>query len=247
MNFLEGRQYCGISSLNSAALKWLDEFCNATLNRHTLKTPQEMFEVERNHLLRTKAYINPTGKISSVTEGGVVMYKNNLYTLPRGLYEKNDKVRVQKNSDKLNIFDADSNELVYSLPLAHDKGEIVRDEQFQYSTNMQEQITRLLNNDERLLKFLDGVRGEKPRFMHEQCALIRKINNKFTRPELFETIEHCNNYHKFCAAELIVCLVMKYGIERVAKIINYRTKYNYIERANKLQIELYGGEKNDRD
>lgn len=80
MNFLEGRQYCGISSLNSASLKWLDEFCNATINRHTLKTPQEMFEVERKHLLQTKAYINPTGKISSVTEGGTVMYKNNLYT-----------------------------------------------------------------------------------------------------------------------------------------------------------------------
>lgn len=123
----------------------------------------------------------------------------------------------------------------------------MRDEQFQYSTDMQEQIVKLFNNDERLLKFLDGIMEEKPRFMHEQCMLIRKINNNFTRPDLFEAIEHCNNYHKFCATELIVYLVMKYGIERVAKIINYRTKYNYIDRANRLQIELYGGEKNGRD
>ena len=244
MNFLESRQYNGINNLNSEALRWLDDFCNATLNAHTLKSPSELFEIERKHLIQTKPYKNLNEKIAVVKETNTILYKNNHYSVPVGLYKKGDRVLVKEIADSLQIYSVDTNKLICSHKISNEKGQIIQTNKFEYSTHMQDQLLKLLDNDERLLKFLEGVKLAKPRYMHEQCLLFKKVYDNFTKEELFEAIEHCNNYQKFCAIEIIVFLVMRYGIERVRKVINYRTKYNYIDRARRLQIELYGGKDN---
>ncbi len=240
MSFLQNREFCGVSTLNSEAIYWLDNIGNVTLNRHTMQSPMAMFENEKNYLIKVKPYININEKIATVDGTSSVLYKNNKYVLPSGLYNKNDKVLIKQVGNEVHIFDADTNELIISHTILTGTGDIIRKENFKSSTAVRDELLARFNNDERLSKLIEGIGQSRPRFIHDQCVLLRKLANNFTEQEFFESIEHCNKYQKFCATECIVYLVMKYSIERVAKVINYRTKYNYMERADKLQLELGG-------
>ncbi len=244
MGFMENREYCGMSALNSQALKWLDTICNERPNSHTLKTPREMFEVESRHLIQVKPYNNTKMKIATVDGASALMYKNNFYVLPSGMKNKNDKVLVIEDMEKLIVLDEETNQELTSFDIQKSKGGISKKVDFAQSNMAENVICRLVNNDERLLKLIDGIKQNKPRFIHEQCVILKKIYDNYTEQEFFEGVEHCNAHQKFCTTEIVVYLVMKYGIERVAKVINYRSKYDYIARAEKLKIELYGG-KND--
>ena len=217
MNFMESREYCGINNLNSQALKWLDDFCNATLNRHTLKTPEEMFETERKHMIKVKAYKTNDERLSVLDDANTILYKNNRYSLPIGIYKKGEKVIVRELVNEIHILDTQTNILVCSHALSKGKGEIIQGQEFSYSTTSEDHLIKLLGNDERILKLIDGIRCTKPRYIHEQCILLKRISDNFTSQEFFEGVEHCIGYRKCCATEVIVYLVMKYGIERVAK------------------------------
>ena len=50
-NFLEGRTYSGIDSLNASALKWLDTLGNDVINDKKYFSPREMFREEQKHLI----------------------------------------------------------------------------------------------------------------------------------------------------------------------------------------------------
>lgn len=55
-NFLGGRIYHGIDSLNSACLEWLDNTLNNHILSHKGVTPHELFKEESKNLKRLNHY-----------------------------------------------------------------------------------------------------------------------------------------------------------------------------------------------
>lgn len=240
MSFLQNREYAGVNALNSQAIYWFDLIGNAELNSTTLKSPQEMFEVEKSHLLKTKPYKCNYERIVSIDECSSAVYKCNRYVLPADKVSLQEKVLAKESGGKLHFFKIGTNELLATYDYQKSRGELFSNQKYLNSTLSRDRLLTMLNNDERILKFIDGVSQKKSRFMHDQCVLLRRIYETITLNEFYESIEYCNKYQKFCATEVLTYITMQYGFEKVSRMARKGTKANIQKRAEALRIELYG-------
>ena len=110
-NFLRGRTYVNIISLNEEALGWLERTGNR--KKHSVRQiiPAEVFKEERKHLLPYTVRVEepePEAREYTVRKDNTLMYRSNTYSLPIGTYGgPGSKVLVVKNVDlnELEIYD----------------------------------------------------------------------------------------------------------------------------------------------
>ena len=110
-NFLRGRTYVNIISLNEEALGWLERTGNR--KKHSVRQiiPAEVFKEEREHLLPYTVRVEepePEAREYTVRKDNTLMYRSNTYSLPIGTYGgPGSKVLVVKNVDlnELEIYD----------------------------------------------------------------------------------------------------------------------------------------------
>ena len=110
-NFLRGRTYVNIISLNEEALGWLERTGNR--KKHSVRQiiPEEVFKEEREHLLPYTVRVEepePEAREYTVRKDNTLMYRSNTYSLPIGTYGgPGSKVLVVKNVDlnELEIYD----------------------------------------------------------------------------------------------------------------------------------------------
>ena len=74
-NFLDGRIYCGIDSLNSQCLEWLDKGSSCTFDYHKNATPRMLFENESKLLVPVKPCVVADQKVFYVRKGTHILYK----------------------------------------------------------------------------------------------------------------------------------------------------------------------------
>lgn len=88
-NFLRGRTFSDIDTLNAEALGWLERTGNGCVHGTTKLIPREVFQTEKEYL---KPYTGvptlPEVKMKDyyVRKDNTVNYKSNYYTLPTGTY-----------------------------------------------------------------------------------------------------------------------------------------------------------------
>lgn len=122
MNFLCGRKYLNIMSLNEQCIGWLSRTGNAKVHSTTKLIPAEVFEEEKKHLLPyTIDMEEPDFEARQyvVRSDNTLLYRSNTYSLPLGTYKgKGTHVLVANNVDgnKLEIYD----EADYTLLAEHD-------------------------------------------------------------------------------------------------------------------------------
>jgi len=99
-NFLEGRTYQGIDSLNAACLRWLDTTGNEVISDKKQFSPREMLREESKHLV--PLYLEkPKRQLFEVNKGNTVKYQGNFYEMPRGTHLLTNKVRVEEANGEL--------------------------------------------------------------------------------------------------------------------------------------------------
>ena len=110
-NFLAGRTYVNIESLNDEAIGWLSRTANAKVNSSTRLIPAEEFKKEQPMLaLYVEEIEEPEmeAREYSVRKDNTLLYHSNFYSLPLGTYDgQGTKVLVIKNvdSNELEIYD----------------------------------------------------------------------------------------------------------------------------------------------
>ena len=163
-NFLPGREFCGIDSLNSTGLSWLDRTGNGLIHETTKMIPKIVFKEEQGHLKAVPELIN-ADKISQfaiVRKTNVVVYKQNRYGIPKGTYEPKKEVRIEPLGDSLKIYEKNNDTLLVNHTIEKGKGKYIRIKHPERELNLKQKelynkTLAVLGNDELGIIFLDQI------------------------------------------------------------------------------------------
>lgn len=128
-NFMPGREYRDIDTLNKEALEWLERTANGTEHRGIRQIPSEVFKTEREWLKPyngTPTKAEDRMELRTVRQDNTIMYGANFYTLPRGTYRgRGSEVYIEEKDGILHIYDKDSGKTIYEHTIWTGRGKTV--------------------------------------------------------------------------------------------------------------------------
>jgi len=221
-NFLHGRRFSTIDILNEQALQWLARTANAKQHASIRKVPSQEWLIEKPFLLPFTCFIpwTESKSIYHVRKDNVISFKSNFYTVPLGTYENpSTTVSVKVKDQTLEISDPDEQWRV-THPISSGKGRTIRNTHHLRDTSHKiqqliDQVSSLFTDQGLSGIFLEHIRKEKPRYVRDQLALIRKetLNRE---PEMaHKALEYCLKYRLYSATDY--CDVLRYFTRQQGK------------------------------
>jgi transposase len=172
-NFLKGRVFSTIESLQEDALLWLKRTGNAKVHGTTKRIPAEEWAKEKNYLLAyTSTPQKPFLKLPfyPVRKDNTVLYRSNYYSVPIGTYQgTGTNILLEEKQSKL-LFYTENNELLTTHELLLDTGRIVRnnDHKREKSKTLQktyELALHGLGNTIPAKQYLEEIGKDKSRYL----------------------------------------------------------------------------------
>jgi len=238
-NFLEGRTYCGIDSLNAACLRWLDTQGNGVINDKKQFSPREMFEEERKHLIPFHP-AKSQRQLYEVNKGNTVKYKLNFYEMPSGTHLLTNKDRVEEDNGQLLFYFLETGKLIYKHKLAKSENKIVAIEQYEHHGTRRRAVEDMFAGIEAFEKYMAVIRKRNPRGLNKEGMALKKVSQHYSKTEMLLAFEHCVKMDRCRIAEFIPFLIYKFGRERAGKFVPAITLYNYQKRADEIAEVMYG-------
>lgn len=197
-NFLRGRTYYDIHTLNAQAMEWLSRTGNAKEHSTIRKIPALEWALEKCHLqpLKPSFMVKSERTAYAVYKTNIIIYQGCTYTLPAGTYRApSTNVFVEKQGQELVIFDQSSNEIARQ-PISPIKGVQVRNNSHkrdtsQSITDLVAQTALKFSNPERATGFLEKVRKDNHRYARDQIRLIARVCDRYSRQEIDAALEYC--------------------------------------------------------
>lgn len=240
-NFLLGRTYTGIDSLNSAALQWLDTYGNAEINLSTKKSPRELFRDESKYLIKVTLGGRELARVLTVTEDNYITYKDNRYEIPQDALLARCRVRVEEENGQLIIYRSSSNEVVYKHSVAEGFGQTVsaeKDNNKKYvSVSQAEEIFSYSQN---IMRIIEEIKKGNPRYIDAQLRRLIRISNYYSEAQIENGAAYCIRTGIYTVFELSAYLVYKFGDEIGRKFLSDSQFSNYKKRAKVIKEEQDG-------
>ena len=246
-NFFDRYEFCGMERLNSDILIWLDKVGNGKVHQTTLKVPKEEYQRERPLLTMYKNYEKKVvrERIATVDGLNTVRLNGNRYAMPKDKYIQGDKVRLEISEGIIKVFDIVTGEFVVKHAEMEGKGNYAA---LRKSNRTHEALVfetlELLDNTADANVFLKRIQSEKPRYVRQQCSMIKKVCKTYDSMIIQSGITYCIERNLNCATELLSWLCSRESIEKAKDIIPRRTTPHYKERASQLSKydSLMGGD-----
>ena len=211
-NFLEGRIFAGIDSLNSAALHWLDVEANGTYNYSTKRIPREEFMTEAPTLVKVPFRGNMANNFRNVSPNYCVTYQGSRYILPTEKVRVKEVVRIEEDDGQLSFYRAADNVLVLEAKKAKAPGlDISFKEETRDEAVSLEILQKMYKGDETALGFIERVGTTVKRYRNTHYRWVIKLSRVYTDDQMEEAIEHCVKVDKCTAYELAAYLIYKTG------------------------------------
>lgn len=185
-NFLKGRVFYDIGSLQEEALLWLKRTGNAKQHGTTRKIPLEEWEKEQRHLLPYSGVPEkPFLQLPSypVRKDNTVLYRSNFYSVPLDTYQgQNTNICLEEKDGKLYFYTQDS-QLLSTHELSLDTGKVIRnnDHARKKSKTLQktyELVLHGLGGTPQAAQYLADIEKDKPRYYHDNLRAIQKSTEK---------------------------------------------------------------------
>ena len=204
-NFLRGRVYVNIISLNEEALGWLERTGNR--KKHSVRQiiPAEVFKEEQKHLLPYTVQLDEPeseAREYTVRKDNTLMYRSNTYSLPMGTYTgPGSKVLVIKNVDlnELEIYDPKDFSLITRHQISSLKGMHITKEG--HATGRSRE---LLESEKRLRSFfgqwaddsvlstlLEAIRKDRPRYYPKTVLAMDHIFTRMDKTVAEKVLRDC--------------------------------------------------------
>ncbi len=219
-NFLRGRTYMGVDTLNGQAIEWLGRTANAKVHGTTQKIPQEEWMIERKELKPFSGVfvLEQIPKQYTVRKDNTISYKSNFYRLPGGTYQgTGTTVGVEVEQDQLLIYGADGSQIA-SYKICKGKGKLIGNSNFKrdYSSKIEELIEELagqFKDPQGAKTYFHQVRQDNPRYIRDQLLLVRKLINIHKMDIMNQALDFCIANKIFKATDM-ESLVEKIVAER---------------------------------
>ena len=197
-NFLRGRIYYSIATLNDQAIDWLGRTANAKVHSTTLKIPAMEWELEKEHLIPLKQpfAITANHPIYNVTKDNVIHFKGSSYSVPYGTFQKpKTEVFVHQQNNCLIISNIGGEEIArHEVSLL--KGQQVRNNNHRRDHSKKiiqliVQVTGLFSEPDKAKEYLENIHKQMPRYARDQINMIASAGKKYTKDEMDQTLTYC--------------------------------------------------------
>ena len=210
-NFLRGRLFKDIDTLNREAMGWLERTANGTEHHGTRKVPAAEFETEKDHLLPYCGV--PSSPVEDmlpyhVRKDNVITYHGNYYTVPTGTYKgQGSKVYVVEKDGELSVFSIDTGKTICTHRIPSGKGNLVRDRSHQRDRTKsideyESQIRALLPADEVITDYLAQMRKDRGRHYRDNLKYMKMLGQKYEGPLIVEAVTRCRECRVYNAQSL---------------------------------------------
>lgn len=211
-NFLRGREYTSIESLNEAALSWLERTGNGKPHAGTKKVPHQEWLIEQNHLL---PYYHQKKKSKQlmrykVRKDNTINYKSNFYSLPLGTYKgSNTYVLIKTEDNTLFILsDTKTQNLLTTHRLCHNRGETIRntDHRREKSKSLEAlkvEVVKLYSDVPSYEQYTALIQADKTRYYRDNLLKLKSGRNNLEATSIEEAIKFCITHDKFNANTML--------------------------------------------
>lgn len=239
-DFLDGRIYCGIDSLNKECMEWLDGSGNGIVHSYTKKIPRELFRSECGKLIKVHEKRN-TDVLVTTPHNTVIEYLNNFYKLPEDAIPNDERVRVERYDKVLLIYHALTNDLICKFNIPEGVGNVVSLPKEERVLSIEQELHEYYADDEVAIEFLKELRKQKPRYVYAQCDRIRRMQKYYTEEQIRIGMQHCNLVGICTVMELSSFLLYRFGEETARRYLHHSSYKTYLLRANEIREEQNNG------
>lgn len=209
-NFLSCRIFHGLGRLNSDGIAWLERTGNGLVHETTKMIPSVVFMEEQKHLKPFPELSEPSiiPRTAIIRKNNVVMYRQNRYCLPKGTYQPGKKVRIEADESAGNVsfFDLESGALLEEHPIPSGIGKCVRSNHPERDRSIKLQTLRsnviAAFGSEVAEKYVQRIEESKPRYIRDQLGILRKLQEQYSKEELYNAVDYCLQRKLFSAVDL---------------------------------------------
>jgi hypothetical protein len=217
-NFLRGRKYFDLHTLNMEGVAWLHRTANAKVHSTTHKRPVLEYAIEKNYLLPLKPSFmtEPVRQEYSVRKTNVINYQGSEYSVPTGTFRPPQTiVYVERSGEEIIIYNSSSQEIARQTvsPL---KGTQVRNNNHyrdhdQPVRELVEKTAALFTNPKMAADYLGEVWKSHPRYARDQINQITRVCAKYPAKELDEALTYCCKEKLYNASDFEPVLLSQTG------------------------------------
>jgi transposase len=216
-NFLYGRWYYDLETLQSEALGWLLRTGNGMAHTTTQKVPLLEWETEKRHLTPwVSVKILPSYIMRLVRKDNTIALHGNFYSLPQGTYGKSLQVLVRIKDCELVINDS-NDEFICSHPIAEEKGKVVintdhkRDKSAKIS-ELIKQTAALFEDTSLATEYFELLRKDKGRYIRDQLQAISQAISAEEKNHVNQVLQKCME-EKYLSAKIFKELLLVKSVE----------------------------------
>ena len=198
-NFLRGRIFVDIDTLNGQGVAWLSRTANAKEHAATKKIPDQQWQIEKEFLNPVNEIFTPQEAMKSVavTKVNVINYKSNYYRVPLGTHRgPGTKAWIEISDDnRLMIYDADNNQIA-SHQISTGKGQTIGGSQYKRDRSLKidqliDQLSSHFEDPDQAKEYLEEIRKKMPRNIRDQALHIEKQIKRFDMDVINRSLVFC--------------------------------------------------------
>lgn len=209
-NFLRGRTYVSVKSLNESVIDWLMRTGNGKKHAGIHKIPHQEWLIERDYL---HPYYKEMEIIDSllpykVRKDNTISYKSNFYTLPLTTYQGAQTTVFLKVENEILYLYANNKSLLTTHPLCNDRGQTIRNtdhkrDKSQSLAVLKSEVTELYSNVPAYGLFIENLTIQKQRFLRDNLQLLKTKSVGIEPLFLERAVQFCIENSMFNANTLI--------------------------------------------
>lgn len=196
INFLRGRKFVDIQTLNDEALAWLARTGNGKRHSKTLLIPSEEYEIEKS-FLTPYTYQLPiaedTGSTYCIRKDNTVCYRSNFYSLPLGSHNKYHKAILKDTGDKILLTTTYGN-LLAEHTKCMERGKIIvkpehrRDPDINVK-ELENSFSEKFHDSELAMTYISLLKAHTGRYYRDNLKVISKLS--YDKDVIINAIELC--------------------------------------------------------
>ena len=198
-NFLRGRVFVNVDTLNGQSMEWLSRTANAKVHSATRKIPFEEWLIEKPYLQPILDSFKPASVLDEydVIKDNTISYKGNFYRVPTGTYKPpRTTVRTELTDDNRLIIYNTSNDKIASHKIYCGKGKTIGGNNYKrdFSWGIDQLINELsgqFTNPDQVKEYLLKIRHDKPRYILDQLQHIKKLMGVFNIKVMNQAMDFC--------------------------------------------------------
>lgn len=207
-NFLAGRYFKDLETLNQEAHAWLSRTANALPHGTTRKVPAREMEEEATYLhpwhpifIEEQAYMPYT-----VRKDNTISWKSNFYSLPLGTYKgRGTRVLVGMDDKELVIQDMDKKELCRHICSILQGQKILRTDHSRDKSQgiwqMMQEFAAMFEDTEEALGWIYKIKADKPRYIRDQIQLLKNTVQALDPLIATHALYYCSEFYIYSATD----------------------------------------------